>query len=378
MTKVLHINSYFSTSGLFSELYDRQVASGLDIDVYVPISRQYPDEKLAATGNYTKVSRNHHQYDRYLFSLKHGKILRDLKKSYPIQNYDLVHAHSLFSNGWLAYKLWQSDQIPYIVAVRSADIRTFFGKMPWMRKTGLKILMAAQKVVFISKNGFREVMNHYIPKAYKREMMAKSVIIANGVNPFWLDNLNHNKSSQIQSPIQIISVGKTLYEKRFVELAQMVKDYQKKHPIHLHIVGPNWDQAIVDQLKKYDHVTYHGPKDKEGLRDIFRQMDIFALLSSRETFGLVYVEAMSQGLPVLYTKDEGFDGYFEDGWVGVSVDIKDPQAFMRAMDQVIEAYPRFVQHALAESQKFEWDSINQTYLDLYDSLLKRSEVNEKS
>ena len=46
--KVLHINSYFSTSGLFKHLYDRQLNAGLEIDVYVPISHQFPEERIAA------------------------------------------------------------------------------------------------------------------------------------------------------------------------------------------------------------------------------------------------------------------------------------------------------------------------------------------
>lgn len=38
--------------------------------------------------------------------------------------------------------------------------------------------------------------------------------------------------------------------------------------------------------------------------------------SHKETFGLVYAEAMSQGLPIIYTKNQGFDGQFPDGYVG--------------------------------------------------------------
>ena len=40
--------------------------------------------------------------------------------------------------------------------------------------------------------------------------------------------------------------------------------------------------------------------------------------SKYETFGLVYPEAMSRGIPIVYTKNQGFDKYFEDGEIIVA------------------------------------------------------------
>ena len=44
------------------------------------------------------------------------------------------------------------------------------------------------------------------------------------------------------------------------------------------------------------------------------------MLSIMETFGLVYAEAMSQGLPIIYTKGQGFDEQFDEGKVGYHAD----------------------------------------------------------
>lgn len=380
--KILHLNSYFSTSGLFSEFYDRQVQAGLDIQVYVPISYQYDEAKIAATGDYTLIKRNHHYLDRFFFHYKYHKIYQDLKTSYDLKVFDLVHAHSLFSNGYLAYRVWQDFGIPYMVAVRSADIRTFFQKMPWLRGLGLKILKEAQHIVFISRNGYQEVLDLYIPDDFKDAFITKASVIANGVNPFWLTHTYQTKSRQVQAPIQVVTVGKTLYEKRFVELANLLADYNATQACHLHVVGPNWDQKIVDQLQAHPLVTYHGPMGKEDLLAFFRQMDVFALLSSRETFGLVYVEAMTQGLPVLYTQGEGFDGYFPDGHIGSSINLQEASSFQEGLDHVLNHYEELVQNALDESQQFNWDSITAQYSNLYNQLLtqfsKKENYHEKS
>lgn len=172
--KILHINSYFSTSGLFNQLYSRQVESDIDIDVYVPIPHQYPEDRLSTSGEYTTVSRNHHQLTRWVFPIKHHLILTDLLTRYDFESYQLIHAHSLFSNGWLALQLHKKYNIPYVVAVRNADMRTFFQRMPWMRKTGINILKHASKIVFISKNTYNEIFDTYIPESLQASLKEKA------------------------------------------------------------------------------------------------------------------------------------------------------------------------------------------------------------
>lgn len=379
--KILHINSYYSTSGLFKHLYERQVNAGLDIDVYVPISYQYPNDRIAASGDYTLISRNHHRFERYLFHLKHYNILKDLKTQYQIQDYDLYHAHSLFSNGWIAYQLSKKTGIPYVVAVRSADIRTFFDKMPWLKTMGLKILKHASQIIFISRNNYNEVFENHIPASMKKALMEKTQIICNGIDPFWLNNLYTNKVAAIHQPLQLVSVGKAIPEKRFVQLAEMVKSYNDNiAPAHLHIVGPAWNPKIVEQLKAFQNVTFHGPMSKEALRDFYRTMDIFALLSSPETFGLVYPEAMTQSLPVIYTENEGFDSFFENHYIGVSVAKTNELGFTKAVDFIKKNYAQISKNALNASTKFNWDEVHQAYINLYQRIIsnEKDDQNEKS
>lgn len=368
--KVLHINSYFSTSGLFKELYDRQVESGLDLDVYVPISYEYPEERIAAKGDYVRTDRVFHQYQRYIFHWKHHNILNSLLQTYSFEDYQLIHAHSLFSNGWLAYQLWKKYQIPYVVAVRNSDVRTFFAKMPWLRKMGLNILQNAQHIIFISKNSYNEVYEKYIPQKLVDPLKAKTSIITNGIHQYWLDNRYVKEDFSLHEPLRLITVGKVYAGKRFEQLAEMVQNYSLIRPIELNIVGPDWDKSLTEQLKKTDNVIYHGAKSKEELLAMYRQMDIFALLSSPETFGLVYPEAMSQGLPVIYTENEGFDSFFPNYLIGVSVEKNDSLDFSKALDYIIKHYERISLNASASVDSFNWDSINEQYLKVYKKYAK--------
>lgn len=368
--KILHINSYYSTTKLYTEMYRYQREANIPFQVYVPISNQYPDEKLKIDPNADiTISRCYNQYDRYIFQIKHQKILTDLLERFNPDDYTLLHAHSLFSNGWLAYQLHKKYHLPYIVAVRSTDEHTFFEKMPWMRRTGINILSHASKIIFISKNTQKSVMKKYIPKHLHDEFFAKSIIIPNGIDDYWHENRNTDKLPIIHEPLRIISVGRLHQNKRLIPLAEMTSLYHENYrPVELHIVGPSENVKIEKELSRFNHVIYHGPKSKKEILLMYRKMDIFALLSSPETFGLVYVEAMSQGLPLVYTRDEGFDGYFKNGHVGVSVHKNDYIAFNQAIDHIYNHYATFSHHAIEESIQFNWGDITQTYKEIYKAL----------
>ncbi len=369
--KVLHINSYFSTSGLFKNLYDRQVSQGLDIEVYVPIPYDYPAERLAASGDYTFVDRNHPRISRYIFHWKHYLILNQLNKHYELPSYDLVHAHSLFSNGWLAWRIFKKYRVPYVVAVRNTDIRTFFEKMPWLRSTGLRILSDASEIILISQNSYDELFEKYIPKRLQKEIQSKTRVLTNGIDDFWHNHQPAQPHTQVHQPLRIVTTGKVSAIKRFEHLAKTLDIYQENvGPVELHVIGPNWDDQILTRLEKHPFVHYHGAKTMPEIANIYRQMDIFALVSHPETFGLVYPEAMSQGLPVIYTKNEGFDSFFENYYIGVSVQREDPQELMVAIDHIVDHYEELVERTQKNCRFFNWDDIAQKYLTIYQEILK--------
>ena len=87
---VLHINSYYSGSSFYKNLYDKQKKSGLDIDVYVPVSTSL-DTSNCKLGEYTMINANHNKYDRLLFNRKQNKILKDIMKKFKINNYSKIH-----------------------------------------------------------------------------------------------------------------------------------------------------------------------------------------------------------------------------------------------------------------------------------------------
>lgn len=194
MGNLLHINSYFSNSKFYKNLYDNQIMNDLDIHVYIPVPTDFANNGFDY-GKYSTISKNHKKYDRYIFHLKHHKIYKDVKEKYNIDQYSIIHAHSLFSNGYISMKLKEDFGIPYIVAVRDTDLNIFFKQMLHLRRLGIQILKNASHIIFLSKPYKEDLMDKYIPANLQGEFNNKASIIPNGIDQFWLNNLGFPKKN---------------------------------------------------------------------------------------------------------------------------------------------------------------------------------------
>lgn len=364
--KVLHVNSYYIGSGFYKNLYREQVKTGLDIDVYVPTSKD-KDISSLNLGEYTYISKNHGKYDRIIFGLKHSKIYKDIVEKYNIGEYDLVHAHSLFSNGYIAYKLNKDYGIPYVVAVRNTDINTFFKYMVHLRSLGVKILKNAKSVIFISDLYKKKILKEYVSGKLKDEIVEKSVIVPNGVDDFWLDNKycgrqfdNNNKN------IKILYVGVINKNKNIEATIEACKRLiEEGYNIEYTIIGRLVDDNYKSIIENNSFISYIGHTDKENLLKYYRESDIFVMPSKHETFGLVYLEAMSQGLPLIYTRGQGFDGRFKEGEVGFSVKYDDSEEIASNIRKIIGNYNEISKRCLEKVEDFNWESIAEKYREIY-------------
>lgn len=367
--KILHINSYYAAGKFYKHLYDKQIENGLDIDVFVPAPYSFKETGFDF-GQYTTVSRNHGKYDRYIFHLKHYKIYKDITRKYKIKNYSIIHAHSLFSNGYIAMKLKQDYGVPYIVAVRNTDVNLFFNKMLYLRKMGIEILKQAQAIVFLSKAYKDIVIENYIPQTLKKEIYNKASSIPNGIDDYWFKNSRTVKQTPDKDNLKLLYVGVINNNKNITTTIKAIEVLQKGgYKVSFTVVGGIRNNNIYNRIKDLPYANYISPKPKEELIQIYRNNDIFVMPSITETFGLVYAEAMSQGLPVIYTRGQGFDGQFKDGEVGYSVNCFDAEEIADRIISIINNYHAISERAIVKSKKFDWNILSDEYKEIYSGCL---------
>lgn len=131
------------------------------------------------------------------------------------------------------------------------------------------------------------------------------------------------------------------------------------------IVGKILERKYYDLIKQYPFIRYIPHCKKEELINYYRDADIFVMPSKHETFGLVYVEAMTQGLPVIYTRGQGFDGQFNEGEVGYSVEYDSAKEIADRIVKILNEYESISNQCLINNDRFDWEKISRKYMCIY-------------
>ena len=313
-------------------------------------------------------------YHRLFYYLKIKKVYDELLNSVDPRLFDVSHAVTLFSDGALAYRLYKEYNVPYVVSVRNTDINTFLGVAPHTWPSGIKVLKHASKIVFISKALMEKFKRHVVVRRILPEIQNKFVLQPNGIDNYWLDHQDYEQRNNHH----VIYVGRLDKNKNVVRLIRAVLRLTKEIPdIHLHLVGGDgaYENTVCSFVEKYpQYLTYHGKIfNKSILRDLYAQCSVFAMASFHETFGLVYIEALSQNLPVIYTKGQGIDGLFDDS-VGIGVNARSIDEITQAIIQIF-THPYSFSNTRVQFNQFRWSNIAARYKSIYNEITNKDTNN---
>lgn len=364
---MLHIANDFNNTKVHSALCKGLDEEGVKQIVYVPVVNQskigvneFYSEKTVFV--YSKPRQKHH---RFLFLNKINFLYKDLIEKISIEDIKICHATTLYSDGFLAYKLYKEFGIPYIVAIRGTDLNVFYKYRRDLIIQVNKVLAHASKIIFISKanlNQFKtfNLINH-------QNISSKCILINNGLDEFWLNNIRKYKKSK-DTKYNCLFVGRFDKNKNVLLLIKALDYLVQKEgfDINLNLVGGNGSEheKTLALVAKYPWLSYHGfVKDKEELQQFFLENDFFTMVSHKETFGLVYGEALSQGLPLLYSRGQGIDNFTSLN-IGQSVDSKDLKGIINGLKLLFEKdYSGINQF---DFKDLSWERIIQKYIEIYE------------
>lgn len=365
---ILHICNDFSYTKVHKNLYSKldELQAGSQI-IFNPLQKKnnkgknkicFEDSESEIV--YSKLLLKHHRFlflnkikflEPQLFQVLNGK-----------KRVDVIHATTLFSDGALAYKAYKKYKTPYIVTVRNTDINIFLKFRPDLIFLANQIIANASKVLFVSQSNYKLFREHFLVRNVIKDFECKVEVITNAIDDFWLHNRLKNRGNK---PTGILFIGRFDTNKNVLTLIEAFKQIAKQYPnLTLNLVGGQGSchekvlSNLNNQIKYWGYIS-----DKERLQEMYLSNHIFAMASLKETFGLVYLEAISQGLPILYSKGQGIDGEFHLP-VGEACDPKSIVDTREKLLKLIEHYSNYTVNKV-DLSSYSWTNVAKKYINIY-------------
>lgn len=226
--------------------------------------------------------------------------------------FDIIHAHD-----WLtcraslrAKMLTGKPLIVHMHSIESDRAGRAFGGNPMVREIEAMTLQVADRVIAVSQFTKDNIVREYNVPAGKIDVVH---------NHFDADNLVASESENVYRYLTymkglgyrvVVNVGRHTIMKGLPNLLQAFKEVVARAPkTFLLLVGDGEQRHelvhLAADLGIADHVFFAGFQRGKNWRDAYEVSDLFVMPSISEPFGLVALEAIGYGIPVLISKQSG-------------------------------------------------------------------------
>lgn len=150
--------------------------------------------------------------------------------------------------------------------------------------------------------------------------------------------LNRTDFCDIRKPVdRFVYVGSFIRRKYPEKLLLALKESELKN-FRLDYVGDGANRPVIEHIIRIegwrDKVKLHGFVNREQVPSYIGRAQCFIMISEEETFGLVYLEAMSMGCITIASRNEGMEGIIEDGVNGFLCKAGDEHELAKIIDRI--------------------------------------------
>ena len=288
--------------------------------------------------------------------------------------FDLIHAHFTYPDGVVAAHLGRRYGVPVIITEQN-PWGPWMDQYPGVRRRAIWAARQSASVIAISQS-VRKTIERFAGA------LQNLVVIPDGVEGsiFTPSSNGHGRI-----PNRLLFVGAVRPVKGvdvLLKAVRLLADKGRKADVVLvgeAYYGPYRQeemrlQRMVAELNLEDRVRFAGKQPLPELVRYIQECATLVLPSRAESFGMVLVEALACGTPVVATRCGGPEEIVNDQ-VGVLVPPEDPEALARGIEHVLEHGAdydpaRLRAHAL---ENFGLDSVGRRLKDLYQTALDRFE-----
>ena len=297
---------------------------------------------------------------------------------------DVIHAHWPFPHAYIALGAAKLFRIPLVLNFHGAEL-LLIRKKKWVKPL-LKFAIGQAQAVFANSSftagkikALKNVDVEWSP--YGTTLESGTAATGDTATPAITPH-------PVDGKFKILFVGRHIERKGICYLIEAAK-HLPRDQFEIRIVGVG---DLTDKLKVQAkamaaanpdaaEIIFTGKLSPEELANEYKTANVFtlpAIVDSKgdtEGLGVVLIEAMELGLPVVASNVGGIPDVVVDGVSGILVPEKDPEALAGAYRR-LAAEPELVKQLLAGAQKriaecFSWDKIVERQIDSYKKIIRK-------
>jgi glycosyltransferase involved in cell wall biosynthesis len=275
------------------------------------------------------------------------------------KRYDVMHAHFILPDGLLAWRVWRTTGLPYVITAHGTDVPGYNQHRlrlahQLVRPLWRKVVDGASRIISPS-----EILEQLV--LAQRPEARKTLVIPNG--------LEVGEYAPRANGSRVLVVTRMLERKG----VQWVLDSLAESPVEaeVHIVG---DGPFLPDLRRkaealQSPARFWGWLDNRSpeLRELYESAGIFVFPSEAENFPIVLLEAMAAGLAIITTEGTGCAEVVGDA--GLLVPVRDSRAIGRALRRLLDN-PELRRSLGAAARRriednFTWSAVARRYVEEY-------------
>lgn len=257
---------------------------------------------------------------------------------------DIIHGHSVFYGGIAGFAIAQNHHLPFVIT----EHLTSFIMGTITHKTDLQL---ARKIFCESQASL--IVSHSFKKDLSRILQLDDKVfkvVHNMVNDMFFEN-RHNKNYSPDEPFVLFTNSFLLPRKNHKLIFQAISHLVTKGMNIKLLVGGDGELAsalrsLADELKLSHHIEFLGGLNRKQVKQNIDRSHAFLLASFYETFGVVLIESLATGRPVITTNSGGPEDIVtpENGII-----LKDfnPVTMASAIEDLITNYSKYHQEQIS-------------------------------
>jgi len=280
---------------------------------------------------------------------------------------DVINGHFSVPSSLALPLVSRLTDIPLVVNVMGADV---------FDPTRFEAIRPALDLV--NDHYVLSAADHVIaPSTDMRDRLPSTIRAKTSVVPYFvdIDRFDPGTGPDPDAPIQLLAVCRLVQRKNLKRaLTAVARIRERGTPVRYTIVGdgPRRQalQAHAKALELEAAVEFVGTVSDDALTAHYRKADVFLLPSTHEAFGVVFLEALASGLPVVTSTTGGQTDIVTDD-VGTTVDASSPAAIANGIERVLADRSRMADSARTRvCSTYTADQVLPQYERIYESVCR--------